>query len=148
MLAIQVNVDLEIPIHASTIRRLLPKLGVRWNRAKPSLMIPDPNKPKKMRVIRRALNKASAERPVFYVDEVDIDFNPKIGACWTSHKQTHVLTPGKNQKRYMAGALNATTGKVIYVEWSKKTSEIFLRLMCVLRRTYRQAKQIILIADN
>ncbi len=44
MLANQVVKDLGIPIHASTVRRLLPKLGICWNRARPTLCIKDPNK--------------------------------------------------------------------------------------------------------
>lgn len=149
MLAQQVEKDLKIPIHASTVRRYLPKLGVRWNRARPTLHIADPNKSTRMRAITRALNKASDREPVFYVDEVDIDFNPRIGSCWTRKgSQATIPTPGKNQKRYLAGALNAQTGKVIWVEWMKKNSEIFVLLMAELRKRYRSAKKITLIADN
>ena len=149
MLARQVEQDLEIPIHASTVRRLLPKLGIFWNRARPTLCIKDPNKTAKMKAIRRALNNASEQTPVFYVDEVDIDFNPKIGNSWMKKgKQTAIPTPGKNQKRYLAGALNATTGKVVWVDWEKKNSEIFILLLAELRKRYRKAKKITLIADN
>jgi len=149
MLARQIHTDLGVFIHASTVRRLLPKLGVSWNRARPTLCIPDPSKTAKMRVITRALNKASDDEPVFYVDEVDIDFNPRIGNCWTKKgQQTTIPTPGKNQKRYLAGALNAKTGNLIWVEWEKKNSEIFLLLLAKLRKHYRRARKIILIADN
>lgn len=149
MLAKQVGQDLGIQIHASTVRRLLPKLGVRWNRARPTLCIKDPTKTAKMKAITRALNKASEQTPVFYVDEVDIDFNPRIGNSWMKKgKQTTIPTPGKNQKRYLAGALNATTGKVVWVEWKKKNSEIFILLLAELRKRYRKAKKITLIADN
>jgi len=68
MLAEQLFEDLDVFIHASTVRRLLPKLGVKWNRARPTLCIPDPNKTAKMKAITRALNKASEQHPVFYVD--------------------------------------------------------------------------------
>jgi len=149
MLAEQVAYEFGIEIHASTVRRLLPKLGIRWNRARPTLCIPDPTKTTKMKAITRALNKASEQTPVFYVDEVDIDFNPKLGNCWMKKgQQTAIPTPGKNQKRYLAGALNATTGKVIWVEWKKKNSEIFILLLAELRKRYRKAKKITLIADN
>jgi transposase len=136
-------------IHASTVRRLLPKLGVVWRRARPTLCIKDPKKAQKMKEIDKALKQASAENPVFYVDEVDIDLNPRIGHAWTKRaKQMAVPTPGKNEKRYLAGALNATTGKVIWVEWEKKNAEIFILLLAKLRKCYRQAKRITLIADN
>lgn len=149
MLATQVQADLGIAIHASTVRRLLPRLGIRWNRARPTLCLPDPHKLAKMKAITRVLKKASALTPVFYVDEVDIDFNPRLGNCWMAHgQQTAIPTPGKNQKRYLAGALNADTGKVLWVEWKKKNSEIFILLLAELRKCYRKAKTITVIADN
>ncbi len=41
MLAEEVQQTLGIFIHASTVRRVLPKLGVKWKRAQPTLQIPD-----------------------------------------------------------------------------------------------------------
>lgn len=149
MLAEQVFQDLSVAIHASTVRRLLPKLNIRWNRARPTLCIKDPTKPAKMKAITRALNKASEQAPVFYVDEVDVDFNPRIGNSWMKKgHQATIPTPGKNQKRYLAGALNTVTGNVVWVEWEKKNSEIFILLLAELRKRYRKAKKITLIADN
>lgn len=149
MLAQAVGEALGIAIHASTVRRLLPKLGVRWNRARPTLCIKDPAKPAKMRAINRALRTASERTPVFYVDEADIDLNPRIGNCWTpAGQQQRIPTPGKNQKRYLAGALNALTGNIVWVEWHQKNSDIFILLLAELRRRYRQARRITLIADN
>lgn len=149
MLAKLINEQLDIPIHASTVRRLLPKLGVVWNRARPTLCIKDPAKTTKMKAINKALKNAEEKNPVFYVDEVDIDFNPRIGNCWMiKGSQTTIPTPGKNQKRYLAGALNTITGNVVWVEWEKKNSDIFILLMAELRKRYRKAKKITLIADN
>lgn len=149
LLANQVNEEFKAKIHASTIRRLLPKLGVVWNRASPTLCIQDKEKAKKMKRINRALSNANAENPVFYVDEADVDLNPRIGSCWSiKGKQTRIPTPGQNRKNYLAGALNVNTGQVVRVEWEKKNSFIFLRLMAELRKRYRQAKTIRLIADN
>lgn len=149
MLAEQLWERVKNGIHASTVRRLLPRLGVVWRRARPTLCIKDPKKAQKMKEIDKALKEASAEYPVFYVDEVDIDLNPRIGHAWMKRgKQMTVPTPGQNQKRYLAGALNAATGKVVWVEWEKKNAEIFIRLLAELRRCYRQAKRITLIADN
>lgn len=112
MLATQIEAGLSVSIHSSTVRRLLPKLGVNWNRARPTLCIKDPHKTQKMQVIEQALDKADSEYPVFYVDEADVDLNPRIGHAWMPKgKQTAIPTPGKNQKRYLAGALNSQTGR-------------------------------------
>lgn len=149
LLSRQVNEEFGSQIHASTIRRLLPKMGVKWKRASPTLCIQDKEKSCKMKEINKALASANAQHPVFYVDEADVDLNPRIGSCWSlKGKQTRIPTPGKNQKNYLAGALNATTGRVLWVEWERKNSFLFLRLMAELRKRYRQAKTIRLIADN
>ena len=149
MLARQLYKTCSAVIHSSTVRRLLPKLGIHWNRARPTLCIKDPTKARKMRAINKALRNSSAQTPVFYVDEADIDFNPRIGNGWMNKdQQTAIPTPGKNQKRYLAGALHAETGNVVWVEWEKKNSQLFVRLLAALRKRYRHAKQIILIADN
>jgi hypothetical protein len=44
---------------------------------------------------------------VVFEDEVDVHLNPIIGLDWMNrgHQKT-VLTPGQNQKLYVAGALN------------------------------------------
>lgn len=56
-----------------------------------------------------------------YVDEVDIHLNPKIGADWQLRgQQKRVVTPGKNEKYYLAGALYSGTGKVSYIGSSCK----------------------------
>ena len=50
---------------------------------------------------------------VLFEDEVDIHLNPKIGPDWMlPGQQKEVVTPGVNKKRYIAGALNAKTGKI------------------------------------
>jgi len=44
-------------------------------------------------------------RVAVYEDEVDIHLNPKIGLDWMGlGQQKEVVTPGKNVKRYLAGA--------------------------------------------
>ena len=149
LLARQLARELGVAIHASTVRRLLPKLGIVYNRARPTLCIRDPQKDRKVRAIHRVLKRADAERPVFYVDEADIDLNPRIGAAWMRKgTQTAIPTPGKNQKRYLAGALHSVTGQVIWVEGDRKNSFLFIRLLAALRKLYRRAKRITVIVDN
>lgn len=149
LLAKRLKAMMRVDIHASTVRRLLPALGVLWNRARPTLCIRDPKKAQKMRAINRALDETDVDRPVFYVDEADVDFNPRIGFGWMKKgEQTTVPTPGKNQKHYLAGALHAQTGQVVWVEWHAKNAELFIRLLAELCRRYRRAKTITLIADN
>ncbi len=60
---------------------------------------------------------ASAEEPVLYSDEVDIHLNPKIRCDWMLRgEQRCIVTPGKNEKFYLAGALDVRTG-VLHSTW-------------------------------
>lgn len=84
-----------------------------------------------------------------YEDEVDIHLNPKIGPDWMVRgQQKEVLTPGKNVKRYLAGAVNSRTNELIWVEGEKKDSLLFLRLLWELVQHYSDAKVIHVILDN
>ena len=62
--------------------------------------------------------------------------------------QEAVPTPGKNQKHYLAGALHAHTGGVLWAENDHKDSWLFVKLLYKLKRTYRRARRIVLILDN
>lgn len=149
MLAKEIHEQLGVRIHASTVRRLLPRLGYGWRRARPFLFKRDPLKSQKMRAIQEALDGREKGVAVFYLDEVDIDLNPKIGYSWRPiGRQELVPTPGTNQKRYLAGALNAHTGKVVYAEAERKRSGLFISLLEQLRRAYRGFRKLVLILDN
>jgi transposase len=63
-------------------------------------------------------------------------------------QQKEVPTPGKNKKRYLAGALDARTGELIWVSGQHKDSALFLRLLVKLWQHYPKAKVIHVIADN
>ncbi|KFX08800.1 DDE endonuclease, partial [Pectobacterium parvum] len=98
---------------------------------------------------RKALDECSIEHPVFYEDKVDIHLNPKIGADWQLRgHQKRVVTPGQNEKYYLAGALHSGTGKVSYVGGNSKSSVLFIGLLKHLKSTYRRAKTVTLIVDN
>lgn len=138
-----------IIVHASTIRRLLPRLGYVWRRARPVLNRRDPKKNERLQAIKQALDARSPGTEVFYVDEADVDFNPRIGPAWTRKgQQVGVVTPGQNQKHYLAGALNTHTGRVVWTEHPRKSTTLFIKLLEALRRTYRGARRLVLILDN
>jgi len=84
-----------------------------------------------------------------YEDEVDIHLNPKIGLDWmVEGQQKEIITPGKNEKRYLAGAKDTTTGELLWVDGDKKDSLLFIRLLWKLTQHYRDAKKIHVILDN
>lgn len=135
--------------HASTIRRLLPKLGFGWRRARPTLCIRDPKKAERLAAIEAAVSDCTPRTEVFYVDEVDIDLNPRIGFTWQYRGHQHAIpTPGQNRKHYLAGALHAQTGRVLWQGHERKNSALFIALLRTLKATYRRARRIVLIVDN
>ena len=149
LLAQVVAERLSVAVHSSTLRRLLPRLGLRWRRARPTLHLRDPRKAERLAAIEAALGDCSADTPVFYVDEADVDLNPRIGAAWMEKgRQEAVPTPGKNAKRYRAGALHAQTGEVVWLEWKRKCSLLFPGLLEMLRRRCRRARKLVLVLDN
>ncbi len=78
-----------------------------------------------------------------------MSLNPKIGRDWMpkGHRRL-VVTPGQNKKRFLAGALNATTGKVTWVDAHSKASDLFCKLLWKLAAEHREARRIHLIVDN
>ena len=140
-----------LSIHASTVRRLLKRLGWVWRRARPTLCIRDPRKATRMAAINRALLRATRSDPaVLYVDEADIDLNPRIGALWCQRgHQVAIPTPGKNRKRYLAGALDAHRGTVLYTEGESKNTDLFLRLLEKVEHDYpNSVRRIYVVLDN
>ncbi len=56
LLTRQINEEFQTCIHSSTVRKLLPKLGIKWKRASPTLCIQDKEKARKMKKIEQALS--------------------------------------------------------------------------------------------
>lgn len=149
LLVLVINRLFDVTLHRSTLHRYLRQADMVWRRAAPTLKIKDPHYEEKRLVIDQALAQEQTAHTVFYQDEVDIDLNPKIGADWMPKgQQKRIATPGQNQKHYLAGALHSGTGRVHYVSGSSKSSDLFISLLETLRRTYRRAKTITLVADN
>ena len=142
----------EISISVSAMSRLLRRSGIALKRPKPIVSCPwkKARRTRRLRAIQRLVENLPADEVVLYVDEVDIHLNPKIGPDWTKRgRQKKVLTPGCNEKRYLAGAWNPKTRRLIYVEGERKNSLLFLELLHTLATTvYPKAKRIHLILDN
>lgn len=143
--------EVGIVIHVSTMSRALQLIGARRGRPKPTVESPWSKRAKNRRLgeIDRLLNNLPPDEVAVYEDEVDIHLNPKIGLDWMVRgQQKEVVTPGQNEKRYLAGAQDARTGELIWVEGEKKNSILFIRLLWKLTQHYRNARKIHVILDN
>ena len=65
-------------------------------------------------------------------------------------EQGEVLTPGTNEKRYLVGALDITTGTIPQCVWYRKQTGLFLELLDTLDRTHPAPlfTQLSVVADN
>jgi transposase len=134
-----------------TMSRCLQSIAARRGRPRPTLRCPWPKNRQKGRVrrIRRMIESLPKNKVAFHADEVDIHLNPKIGYDWMLRgQQKTVLTPGQNQKRYLAGALDVRSGRVQWVSATHKRSGLFIDLLRQLRHAHPRARMIHVIVDN
>jgi transposase len=140
-----------VRIHPDTMSRALALIKARRGRPRPRVGCPwhPAAKTRRLNRIQALLAGLSKKEAAVYEDEVDIHLNPKIGLDWMARgQQKEVMTPGKNQKRYLAGALEVRTSLLHWVEGERKTSDLFLSLLDKLLVIYAQAKVIHIILDN
>ena len=149
LLSRQLLADSGVALSLCHVWRLLKQAGCRRGRPCPTLRIPVRGRRKILDNIEELVAAASPSDEVFYLDEADIDLNPRIGLAYMKRgQQPLVLTPGQNVKYYIAGALNARTGRVLYSHGPRKNSKLFVDAIEVLRRAYRRAKTIHVVLDN
>jgi transposase len=140
-----------VKIGLSTMSQALKQIGARRGRPRPTVRCPWSRaaKDKRLRLIRQMLRDLPKGHVAVYEDEVDIHLNPKIGSDWmVQGQQKTVLTPGQNEKRYVAGALDAKSGSVVWVEGRRKNSDLFVALLNKLVEEYAHAQVIHVILDN
>jgi transposase len=151
LLCLQMERDGQARVSVCTMGRVLARIGARLGVPKPVVLCPWPRDARERRLaeIRRLEARASATEPVLYSDEVDIHLNPKIGRDWMLRgQQRRIVTPGKNQKFYLAGALDVRTGALITTGAASKNAALFCELLRLLARRYRRARRVHLIVDN
>ena len=140
-----------VQVHVSTMSTALAAIGARRGQPKPIVHCPWTERAKNRRLgeLEALKDSLPSDEVLVYEDEVDIHLNPKIGTDWmVSGQQKQVITPGKNEKRYLAGAKDVRTGQLIWVEAEKKSSLLFILLLWELVRRYPKARRIHVILDN
>jgi transposase len=138
-------------VSAETVRRGLHALDWEWKRAKLVAKDDDPQRVEKLARIRVAFERLRADTALFFADELDISLLPKVGYQWMPKgAQVEIMTPGTNEKRYLAGALDLSTGRIAHCVWYRKTTGLFLDLLATLDRTYPATAftHLAVVADN
>ena len=136
-------------VSRETIRRTLHSLGYAWKRARHVARDDDPERISKLARIRYLAEHLRSCEMLFFIDELDIHLLPKIGYEWMlKATQTEIMTPGQNQKRYLAAALDHLTGKITQVMAECKNRFLVIDLLRALDRKFPTASKIYLVADN
>lgn len=140
-----------VRVHVATMSRALASIRARRANPRPRVKCPwhPAVKTRRLNALRELLATLPRREAAVYEDEVDIHLNPKIGLDWMGKgQQKEAWTPGQNEKRYLAGALDVRTGEVHWVEATRKDSWLFLDMLCKLTKVYAQAPVIHVILDN
>jgi len=140
-----------VKVHRGTMSIALGKIDARLGRPKPIVECPWPKRRKNrcLNAIQGLVSWLGPQEVAVYLDEVDIHLNPKIGTDWMNRgQQKIVVTPGQNEKRYIAGALNSRTGQIIWTMSDRKNSLLVIALLKELVRKNPQARTIHVILDN
>ena len=152
LLCVQMKREGRPCVGLTTMGRALAHVGARLGTPKPIVLCPWKRDARERRLAEiRALEAgATAKEPVLYSDEIDIHLNPKIGRDWMlPGTQRRIVTPGKNEKFYLAGALDVRTGKLHTTGAARKNAALFCDLLKVLAAQYGPSvRRIHLIVDN
>jgi transposase len=150
--AVVLREDYRVRVGRETVRLWLRAEGLVWRRPRPTIRPKDPDREKKLTALRSLLRSLPADETAVFMDEVDVNLNPKIGCQWMKRgEQTAVETPGTNEKRYLAGSIHWRTGRVILTEGKPKEGRgaaLFCRHLDDLRRAFRHYRVIHVICDN
>ena len=150
--AVLLREDYRVRVSRETVRRRLRAHDLVYRRPRPVLGPKDPAHAVKLGKIRKLLRLLPKDHVAVFMDEVDINTNPKIGSMWMVRgDQAEVVTPGNNEKRYLAGSLDWRTGRLILTEGKARqgrNADLFLAHLDDLRRRYRRYKVIHVICDN
>lgn len=150
-LAAQLKAKHGLDVSAWTVRRWLHEMGWVWKRAKLIAKDDDPERVERLARIRFQTEHLQAREMMVFADELDIHLLPKVGSAWMPKgSQEEVLTPGKNEKHYLAGALNPHTGELLHCLGSRKNNGLFRDLLTLLDRTYPEpwVSRLYVVVDN
>jgi transposase len=146
-----------------TIRRLWQRLGrpsmslhTLWRRTRqvagwrrPRLVAKgDPQRAAILSGIRRRLARLPAGSVVIAEDEAHLDLLPHLRASWIRKgERAQVMTPGKNRRATVYGALNLASGAWFYL-WTRRSAAGFITVLEMLTAAYPTAPAIAVLCDN
>src|ERR671915_1405213 len=150
-LALTLQAKRGLTISAETMRRWLHEVGWVWKRAKLVAKDDDPHRVERLARIRFVYEQLKPWETLVFADELEIHLLPKVGCAWMPQgTQLEVMTPGTNERHYLAGALDVATGTLHHCVGPRKTNTLFRELLQRLDAAYAAPhyKRIYVVVDN
>jgi transposase len=150
-LALTLQAKRGITVSAETMRRWVHEVGWVWKRAKLVAKDDDPHRVERLARIRFVYEHLRLWEAIVFADELDIHLLPKVGYAWMPKgTQVEVMTPGTNEKHYLAGALELATGTMHHCLGPRKTNALFRELLQRLDDAYPAThdKRVYVVVDN
>jgi putative transposase len=136
-LALTLEAKRGIKVSAETMRRWVHEVGWVWKRAKLVAKDDDPHRVDRLARIRFIYEQLRLGEAMVFADELDIHLLPKVGYAWMPQgTQLEVMTPGQNEKHYLAGALDLSTGTLRHGLGPRQTNALFRDLLGRLEASY------------
>jgi putative transposase len=122
-----------VTVSAETVRRWLHELGWVWKRAKLVARDDDPGRVARLARIRGVFEPLQPPEALVFADELDSPLRPTVGWAWMpTGTPVEVMTPGQQQKHYLAGALDLATGTLHSCRGPRNTNALCRDLLGVL----------------
>jgi putative transposase len=136
-LALTLQAKRGLIISAETMRRWLHELGWVWTRATLVAKDDDPHRVERWARSRSVCEQRKGGEAMVFAEELDLPLWPKVGCAWMpTGAQREVMTPGQNQKHYLAGALELSPGTLHYCPGPRKPNALFRDLLTCLDARY------------
>jgi transposase len=150
-LALTLSGQIGCQVSAETVRRWPHQADYVWKR--PSLVARDDDPARAALLARIRLQWEDLRPPeaLVFADELELHLLPKVGAQWTPRGQRlEIITPGQDQRCYLAAGLDFRTGKLIHRAGAKKDRFLFLDLLRALDRADSRAcfRRVYVLVDN
>jgi hypothetical protein len=127
-----------LALSRSSVRRSLTAKGWRWARPRlaPARKV-DSEAPAKLAALAAAAQAVAAgDGHLLYLDECDLHLLPPIRAMWMKGPRRRVPTPGQNAKHAFFGALEARSGRWLWVDHERKRAVHFVAFLDELGRQF------------
>ena len=129
-LAVEVQVRRGIRVSAEARRHWRHELGWEWKRAEVAAKDDAPQRVATLARIGWADEELGGGTTLSFADALDLNLLPKLGYQWMPKgAQVELGTPGTNEKRDLAGALELPTGPISPCVWYRKQPGLFLDLL-------------------